>query len=156
MVLAWENLHEDFVMLIVLVVVVLAHWRFFIFIAFWRHPLPFRELSLGFYTHFMLSAKLIVEWFATLSFQFFWGFPSQLYSECYGRFLTTSVFYFAFLHHLLARFCNSDAGRNTPSRILVCVYPHKVVLSGWRMILNYSYCRYKTICLSIALVSHEV
>ena len=28
--------------------------------------------------------------------------------------------------------------------------------SGWRMVLNYSYCRYKTIGLPIAPVSHEV
>ena len=56
----------------------------------------------------------------------------------------------------LARFCDSDAGRNTPSRILLCACPHRVVPSGWRMDLNYSYCSYKTIDLSIAPVSHEV
>ena len=52
--------------------------------------------------------------------------------------------------------CDSDAGRNTPSRILLCACPHRVVPSGWRMGLNYSYCSYKTIDLSIAQVSHEV
>ena len=30
-------------------------------IAFQRHPSPFRELSLGFYTHFILSAQSITE-----------------------------------------------------------------------------------------------
>ena len=37
------------------------------FIAFQRHHSPFRELSSGFYTHFILSAQPITEWFATLS-----------------------------------------------------------------------------------------
>ena len=53
------------------------------FIAFWRHLSPFCELSPGFYTHFILSAQLIAEWFATPSF---WPFPahlSQFYCECY-------------------------------------------------------------------------
>ena len=53
-------------------------------------------------------------------------------------------------------FNDSDAGMNTPSRIFLCAYPHKVVPSGWCMVLNYSYCRYKTIDLPIAPVSHEV
>ena len=38
------------------------------FIAFQRHSSFFRELSPGFYTHFILSAQLIAQWFATLSF----------------------------------------------------------------------------------------
>ena len=37
-------------------------------IAFRRHPSPFRGLSPGFYTHFILSAQPIAERFATLSF----------------------------------------------------------------------------------------
>ena len=64
-----------------------------------------------------------------------------------------------FTFHSFPRFwhvCDSDAGRNTPSRIVLCACPHKVVPSGWRMILNYLYCRYKTIGLPIAPVSHEV
>ena len=36
--------------------------------SFRRHPSPFRGLSPGFYTHFILSAQPIAEWFATLSF----------------------------------------------------------------------------------------
>ena len=33
------------------------------FLAFRRHPSPFRELSPAFYTHFILSVQLITEWF---------------------------------------------------------------------------------------------
>ena len=51
--------------------------------------------------------------------------------------------------------CDSDAGRNTPSRILLCTCPHRVIPSGWRMDLNHPYCGYKTIDLSIAPVNHE-
>ena len=43
------------------------HFTSFTF-SFRRHPSPFCGLSLGFYTHFMLSAQPIAEWFATLSF----------------------------------------------------------------------------------------
>ena len=73
-----------------------------------------------------------------------------------GHFLPTGAFYLTFLPHMFDRFCDSDAGRNTPSRFLLCVCPHRVVPSGWRRDLNYSYCSYKTINLSIAPVSHEV
>ena len=73
-----------------------------------------------------------------------------------GHFFT----YWRFLpyasHRHFATVCDSDAGRNTPSRILLCAFPHRVVPCGWRMDLNYSYCSYKTIDLSIAPVSHEV
>ena len=41
------------------------------FIAFRRQPSFFRELSPGFYIHFILSAQLIAEWFATLSVKLF-------------------------------------------------------------------------------------
>ena len=36
--------------------------------SFGHHPSPFRGLSPGFETHFVLSAQPIAEWFATLSF----------------------------------------------------------------------------------------
>ena len=52
--------------------------------------------------------------------------------------------------------CDSDANRNTPSRIYLCACPHRVVPSGWRMALNYWCLNYKTIGFSIAPVSHEV
>ena len=53
------------------------------------------------------------------------------------RFLPTGAFYLTLLPRILGRFCDSDAGRNTPSRILLCACPHKVVPSGWRMGFNY-------------------
>ena len=59
MVLAWENLQETFVMLVVVVVFYLTGG--FALIAFRRHSSPFRELSPGFYTHFIPSAQLITE-----------------------------------------------------------------------------------------------
>ena len=87
------------------------------------------------------------------------AFPSQLYRERYcfeWAFFTRKRFLpYAPSPKFLARFCNSDAGRNTPSRIFLCACPHRVVPSGWRMDLNYSYCSYKTIDLSIA-TKHRV
>ena len=74
-----------------------------------------------------------------------------------GHFLPTGVF----LPHapsltFLARFVTQMRGWNTPSRILLCACPHRVVSSGWRMDLNYSYCSYKAIDLSTVLASHVV
>ena len=46
------------------------------------------------------------------------------------RFFAHRVFYLALLPHTLARFCDSDVGRNTLSRILLCACPHKVLPSG--------------------------
>ena len=65
-------------------------------------------------------------------------------------------FYLALFPHIFVTFCDSSEGRNTPSRILLCTWPHRVVPCGWRMNLNYSYCSYNVIDLSIAPVSHEV
>ena len=50
----------------------------FSFIVFWRYPSSFRELLLGFYNNFVISAQ------PTLSFELFWAFPSQFYREWYG------------------------------------------------------------------------
>ena len=63
---------------------------------------------------------------------------SGLFRHCFtasgtvlsGSFLPTSVFYLALLPHTLVRFCDSDADRDTPSRILLCACPHRVVPSG--------------------------
>ena len=77
------------------------------FIAFQRHPSFFRDLSPGFYTHFILSAQLIAEWFATLSFNLSGLFRHSLTASATvlsGRSLPIGVFYRALLLHLLARF----------------------------------------------------
>ena len=73
-----------------------------------------------------------------------------------GIFYPEVFFYLALLFHIFDTFCDSDARRNTPFRILLCASLHRVVLSSWRMYLNCSYCSYKTIDLSIATVIHEV
>ena len=72
------------------------------------------------------------------------------------HFLPTGIFLTSTPSRHFGTFCDSDASKNTPSRILLCVCPDRVVLSGWRMVLNYLCCSCKTIGLSIALVSHEV
>ena len=77
------------------------------FTAFWLHPSFFRELSLGFYTHLILSAQLIAQWFAILSFNLSGIFCHSLTASATvlsGRFLPTGVFYLALLPHILARF----------------------------------------------------
>ena len=61
------------------------------FIAFARHPSSFCELSLGFYTHFILSAQFITEWFTALSFFHFPG-PSFTVLPCALRFWV-GIFY---------------------------------------------------------------
>ena len=58
MLLDWENLEDVFVMLVVVVVFLTGG---FLLIAFQRHPSTFRELSPAFYTHLILSARLIAE-----------------------------------------------------------------------------------------------
>ena len=64
------------------------------FIAFRRHPSPFRELSPSFYTHFILSAQLIAEWFTTLYFNFSGLFIFTASAMVLsGLFLPMGVFY---------------------------------------------------------------
>ena len=53
-------------------------------------------------------------------------------------------------------FYDSDAGRNTPSRIFLHACLHRAVSYDWCMVLNYSYCRFKAIGLSIVPVSLEI
>ena len=150
MVLAWENLQEVFVMLIV-VVVIFAHWRFLIslFIDVIPHPsvsyrrlftpiLYFQPSSLQSNSrrcHFNFSGLFIFTASATVLSGFF--VPQAFFT-------------------LLSCACDSDVGRNTPSRIFLYVCPHRVVPSGWCMDLNYWCLNYRTIGLSIAPVSHEV
>ena len=49
--------------------------------SFRRHLWPFRGLSPGFYTHFILSAQPIAEWFAILSFS---TIPLSSCHNCYA------------------------------------------------------------------------
>ena len=88
------------------------------FIAFRRHPSPFRGLSPSFYTHFILLAQPIAEWFATLSF---WTFPISSYCERYGSegvFFTHSRFLpYASSSTFLAQpaFIKASLGAGSPS-----------------------------------------
>ena len=83
MVLAWENLWEVFVMLVFISFLIFILLLFFICrcssftFSFRHHPSPFHG---GFYTHFILSAQPIAEWFATLSFS---AIPLSSYHERY-------------------------------------------------------------------------
>ena len=111
MVLAWDNLQKIFVILVL--VVVLLHGRFFI--------------------HCFLTSSFILPWaiakfiHSEIYSQYFHLNFSGLFRHIFTasatvlkrRFLLTGVFYLALLPHILARFCHSDAGRNTPSRILL-------------------------------------
>ena len=151
MVLGWEDLQEVFVILVA--VVVLPHWRFLRFQATFpaisTPPWLLRPVKAS------TSSELYSGYFRLL--YFCQAFPSQPYRRCYG-FERTFFTHKCFLRYTpsphFGMFC--DVGRNTPSRILLYACPHKVVLSGWCIVLNYSYCRYKTIGLPIAPVSQEV
>ena len=72
---------------------------------FRHHPSPFCGLSRGFYAHFVLSARPIAEWFATLSFS---TIPLSSYCERYSfewAFLTHSVFYLTLLRNIFGATC---------------------------------------------------
>ena len=159
MVLAWENLQEVFVMLVVVVVFLTGGFYIsgLLFLATGTPPWLLRPVKAS------TSAQLYPGYFRL--FYFCQAFPSQFYRERYGSewgiFTRRRFLPYAPSATFLARFCDhpccdSDAGRNTPSRIFLWPCHHQVVPSSWRMDLNYSYCSYKTIDLSIAPVSHEV
>ena len=154
MVLASQKLQEVFVMLVVVVVFYLTGGFYvsgLLFLAAGTPPWLLRPVK----------ASIISELYPGC----FWllcicqAFPSQFYRERYD-------FEWAFFTHRrfspctpsarFGTFCDSDVDRNTPSRIFLCSCPHRLVPSGWRVALNYSYCRYKTIGLSIAPVSHKL
>ena len=79
-------------------------WLFFIC---WcsSFTLPFRGLSPSFYTHFILSAQPIAEWFTTLWFS---AILLSSYCGCYGfewAFLPTGVFYLTLLPDIFGTTC---------------------------------------------------
>ena len=133
------------------VVAVFPHWRFLRFPGYF--PLP-PALRTGFSGPWRLPPALSSTVATFGCFTFSQAFPSQFYRERYlfeWEFFIHSIFYLTLLHQ---HFWNSLWLRW--SRIILCAYPHRVVPSGWRMDLNYSYCSYKAIDLSIAPVSHKV
>ena len=133
----WENLQEVFFVLIV--VVGLPHWRFLHFQAtFLCHP----HFTLASHVDEDLHQLRALHWLLLVAL-LLPDFSVTVSNECYAferAFLPTGAFLPSTPSPLFGTFCNSDVGRNTPSRILICAYPHKIILSGWRMILNYSCC----------------
>ena len=83
----WFLLYLHFIFDLHFAVVVLRLSMFFIYrctsftFTSRQHPSPFRGLSPGFFTHFILSAQPIAEWFATLSFS---TIPWSCYCKRYG------------------------------------------------------------------------
>ena len=140
MVLAWENLQEVFVMLVVVVV-----FCFFFIGGFYISRLLFLAIGTPRWLLRLVKASTSPELYPGYFWllYFFQVFLSQFYRERYGfecPFFTHRRFLpYASSPTFLARFCDSDAGRNTPSRIFLCACP----------------CSYKTIDLSIAQMSHE-
>ena len=142
MVPAWENLQEVFVILVV-VVVVLPRWRFLRFRATFpchRHSTLASQDREGFHQlwalPWLLSVALLLPGFSVTVL------PRVL---CFW----VGVFYSRAFFTLHSFVCDSDEGRNTPSRILLCSCPHRVVPSGWRVDLNYCCLNYKTIDLKL-------
>ena len=99
-------------MLVVVVVFDLA--ELFHVIGFQRHP-----SLLCFYTHFSPAHRRVI--CNSFILTFLGTASATVLSE---RLLTTGDF---ILHSFV---CDSDTGRNTPSRILLCACPHRVVPSG--------------------------
>ena len=156
MILSWKNLQEVFLMLFI--VVVLPHWKFLRARATfpcYQHSTLASQAREGLHQlwtlPWLLSIALLLPGFSITAL------PRAL-RFWVGAFYLQAFFYLALLTHILSRFCDSDAGRNTPSRILLWPALTKLSLAAedWRMILNYSYCRYKTIGFPIVPVCHEV
>ena len=126
----------------------LPHWRFFISLLFDVTP----HLSVSYHQVFTPILYFQPSSSQSDSRHFHFNF-SRLFifhRECFECFLPTVLF----TPHSFV--CDSDEGRNTPSRIFLCACPHRVVPSGWRMDLNYWCLNYKAIDISVVPVSHEV
>ena len=105
MVLAWENLQWGFcdvsccslfIAVFVTLVVVLHSLLFDVI------PHPFVSYRQSFYTHFILSARFIAEWFTTLSF--FYSFSARA-TVLMRHFLPMGVFYLTLLPHIFDTTC---------------------------------------------------
>ena len=72
---------SSFLIFILLLYLHLSIFFIHISLTFRHHPSPSRGLSPGFYTHFILSAQPIAEWFVIFSFS---TFPISSYRKQYG------------------------------------------------------------------------
>ena len=142
--LFWENLQVVFVMLVVVV---------FVTGGFYVSELLF--LSTG--TPPWLPRPVKASTSSELYPGYLWLLTFARYATVLrSNFLPTGIFNLTLLHHIFDTFCDSDADRDTPSRIILCACPHRVVDPfGWRMDLNYSYCSWKNLDLWIVPVSHK-
>ena len=139
----WEKTQGVFVML---VVVVLPHLRF--------------------YFHFFLTSSLIFSWVITrFTFKGIYPFsPAHCKVICNTFIFTFWAFHFvpsavfSILHpcRTFSCICDSDNGRISPSMIFLYAGSHRVVPSGWGMVLNNWFHSYKPIVLSCTSLSHEV
>ena len=105
MVLAWENLQKVFVILVV--IIVLFHWRIFFLHCFSTSflilPWTIARFFHPFYTFSPAHCRVIRGTFISA----FWAFPSQPYRECHGfdwAFFTPRLFLLCPISHILARF----------------------------------------------------
>ena len=131
MVLAWKSLWEVFVMLVVVVV--------------FTSPEVFHSLLFDVIPHSSVSYRRVftsILYFQPSSSQrdsrhFHFNF-SGLFRHSFtasatvlcGRFYPQAFFTLRSFTNICGTFCDSDEGRNTPSRILLCACPHRVVPSG--------------------------
>ena len=90
-------------------------------IAIRHHPSPFRWLSPGFYTYFVLSAQPIAEWFTALSFS---TIPLSSYRERYG-------FEWAFFTH--RRFLPYAPSRHFSHNLLLSRLPWEPAVIPWKL-----------------------
>ena len=122
MVLAWENLQEVFVMLVVVVVFLTGgfHISGLLFLAANTPPWLLRPVKAS------TSFELYPDYFRLL--YFCQTFLSQFYRECYG--FEWAFFTLRSFTDIFGTLCDSDVDRTTPSRIFLCACPHRVVPSG--------------------------
>ena len=139
----WEKPQGVFVML---VVVALPHLRFFI--------------------HFFLTSSLIFSWVITrFTFKGIYLFSPAHCKVIWNTFIFTFWAFhfipsavFSILHscRTFSYICDSDNSRISSSMILLYACSHRVVPSGWGMVLDNWFHSYKPIVLSCTSVSHEV
>ena len=101
-------------LVVVVVVVVLTHWRFFIH-CFSTSSLTFPWVIARFLHPFYIFSPVRRK---VVRNTFIWTFLGFYVTVLPGVLqLWASVFYLALVPQILARFCDSDASRNTPSSV---------------------------------------
>ena len=131
MVLAWENLWEVFVMLVVVVVFTSPEvFHSLLFDIIPHSSVSHRRVLHSFYTFSPAHHREICDTFILTFLGFSVTVLPQALRFCVGVFYLQAFFTLRSFTNICGTFFDSDEGRNTPSRILLCAYPHKVVPSG--------------------------